>query len=65
MGGKIVYEEVQLRDHTDVVSGTLIDRYNSFHSNLEVFTRPDDPGVYCARCLSLCAAVQRTFEESK
>src|SRR4029077_16839167 len=62
MGEKIVYEEVQLRDHANVVSGALIDRYNSLHSNLEVFTGPDDPGVYCASRLSLCAAVQWTFE---
>ena len=62
MGKEIVHEEVQLRDHADVVSGALVDRNNSLNSNLEVFTRPDDARVYRASRLSLFSAVQRSFQ---
>lgn len=62
MRKKIVQEEVQLRDHAHVFSGTLVNWDNSLHPNLKVFTRPNDPGIYRADCLSLRATVQRTFK---
>ena len=62
MREKIVHEKVQLRDHADVIPGTVVDRNNSLHSNLEVFTPPDDAGVYRAGRLSLLSAVQGSFQ---
>src|ERR1051325_7242971 len=62
MGKKIVQEKMQLRDHANVVPGTLVDRNNSLHSNLEVFTRLNDAGVYRAARLSRFSAVEGSFQ---